>query len=34
MPVVGVKTLADALKALRKAGGAALPPVAGARISA
>ena len=27
LPVVGVKTLADALKALRAAGGAPLPPV-------
>lgn len=34
MPVVGVKTLNDALAALRKAGGAPLPPPPKARISA
>jgi PDZ domain-containing protein len=34
MPVVGVKTLADALTALRKAGGDPLPPMPKSRISA
>ena len=34
MPVVGVKTLADALTALRRAGGDPLPPMPRSRISA